>query len=577
MWLLTLLITLHLAASVDAAGGPENVFVVVNSRDRLSKTIANHFCDLRKIPDCNVYELDWPGSDESTTVDTFRTAILDPIFAELDRRKLTTQIDYIVYSSGFPYAVDFTTDFPGQELTIYVGSKGSLTGLTYLCQLVRTKDIGYARFDAASNYYATYSTVPAATRAMRSRYRWSRSGHRTLQFGSQYYLSTMLGYTSGRGNSVDEIVRYLRRSAAADGTHPSGTIYFLRNGDIRSVTREVGFPVAQQRLEELGVKAELLDNSTPPQNGILPISKSDVMGAVVGYANFNWEQSASRILPGAICEHLTSFGGILKVGAGQTPLSEFLRYGAAGTSGTVIEPLAMQSKFPHPTIHCHYAGGCSLAEAFYLSVACPYQLLIVGDPLCRPWANIPAVGVQGVKDGEKVRGKISIVPSVRGAVSVSDFWLFVDGRESGSCGPGGKIEVDTTKLADGHHELRIVGIENSPVESQGRRVLSCWVDNKKRKIDCQVSPGNDIPASQHMSLHVNAPTAKEVVVYHRRRPIAKMAQSEGNLLIDPSELGTGPVTLTVIAKSDQGMTNAWFAPPIRIQIRPVPAAGPVGL
>ena len=40
-------------------------------------------------------------------------------------------------------------------------------------------------------------------------------------------------------------------------------------------------------------------------------------------------------------------------------------------------------------IQVHYARGCSLAEAFYQSVYAPYQLMIVGDPLCRPWANIP--------------------------------------------------------------------------------------------------------------------------------------------------------------------------------------------
>ena len=77
--------------------------------------------------------------------------------------------------------------------------------------------------------------------------------------------------------------------------------------------------------------------------------------------------------------------------SGQTPLSEFLRYGAAGASGTVIEPYAIPEKFPSPQIHVHYARGCTLAEAYYQSVHGPAQFLIVGDPLCRPWATIPVV------------------------------------------------------------------------------------------------------------------------------------------------------------------------------------------
>ena len=57
----------------------------------------------------------------------------------------------------------------------------------------------------------------------------------------------------------------------------------------------------------------------------------------------------------------------------------------------MIEPYSIQAKFPHPGIHVHYCRGASLAEAFYQSVNAPYQLLVVGDPLCQPWATIPQV------------------------------------------------------------------------------------------------------------------------------------------------------------------------------------------
>ena len=36
-------------------------------------------------------------------------------------------------------------------------------------------------------------------------------------------------------------------------------------------------------------------------------------------------------------------------------------------------------------LFAYYAAGMSLAESFYLAVESPYQLLIVGDPLCRPY------------------------------------------------------------------------------------------------------------------------------------------------------------------------------------------------
>ena len=89
-------------------------------------------------------------------------------------------------------------------------------------------------------------------------------------------------------------------------------------------------------------------------------------------------------------------------GAGQTPLSEFLRFGAAGASGTVTEPYSPSpTKFPSPMIQVHYARGCTLAEAFYQSVSGPYQLLD------RRRSALPALGRDsaGLGDGRQGGGR----------------------------------------------------------------------------------------------------------------------------------------------------------------------------
>lgn len=198
--------------------------------------------------------------------------------------------------------------------------------------------------------------------------------------GESYLLSTVLGVTRGRGNTVDEVIANLTRSVKADGTRPTGTIYLMTNSNVRSTTRHRLFKSVATTLKKLGVKAEVV-------KGTIPIKKSDVAGAVIGTASFDWKKSESQILPGAICEHLTSYGGVLRKNAGQTPLTDLIRHGAAGASGTVAEPYAIAAKFPSPFIHVHYFRGASMVEAFYQSVSGPYQLLIVGDPLCRPWSK----------------------------------------------------------------------------------------------------------------------------------------------------------------------------------------------
>jgi uncharacterized protein (TIGR03790 family) len=240
-----------------------------------------------------------------------------------------------------------------------------------------------AKFKAVLKKMAANTVVVSPSLPFSQNLLFARDGSISQTDGESYLLSTVLGITRGRGNSVEEVVSNLRRSAKADGSAPAGTIYLMTNRNVRSTTRDGLFNSVAAQLETLGVKAEIV-------NGTIPIKKADVAGAVIGTASFDWKKSESKILPGAICEHLTSFGGIMRKNAGQTPFTELIRYGAAGSSGTVAEPFAIAAKFPSPFIHVHYAQGACLAEAFYQSVSGPYQLLIVGDPLCRPWKPKPS-------------------------------------------------------------------------------------------------------------------------------------------------------------------------------------------
>ena len=126
-----------------AGGGPENVLLVVNSADSDSLTIANHYIQLRQIPASNVMYLNWRGSPAKTDINTFRDKILMPLLGEMDTRKISAQIDYVVYSSGFPWAIDFLSDVPQalrNDAQLQNNHEASLSGLTYLMVPVVTKD-----------------------------------------------------------------------------------------------------------------------------------------------------------------------------------------------------------------------------------------------------------------------------------------------------------------------------------------------------------------------------------------------------------------------------------------------------
>ena len=546
-------------STCHAGGGPENLFLLVNENSATSKTIANYYVELRQLPPSHVLYLNWSGSVESTDIETFRQQILQPALESIRGRGLGEQIDYLVYSSDFPWVVDLQKDFGEQKLPAQLAPAASLTGVTYLWQLVAAHNqnvIGLRN----NNYVQRISGEKKTTQShgFRSWYGWSDQGQPLEAGGAGYLLSTMLAVTSGRGNTLPEVISYLSRSAEADGTKPRGTIYYMRNGDVRSTTRQPGFEPAVAELKDLGVLAEILE-------GKLPNDRNDVAGLMAGSADFDWPASGSKIKPGALCEHLTSFGGVLRANAGQTPLTEFLRYGAAGATGTITEPYAIQDKFPLPSVQVHYARGCTLAEACYQSVSGPYQLLVVGDPLCRPWADIPTIVVDGVAQGDMLKGKLELLPQVRSktGVRVDRFELFVDGHRKAQVVAGQKLELDTTSLVDGYHELRIVAIAAGPIATQGRLIVPVVVANLGKQVELTGPIGSEIGPAEKFSVQVKAPGATAVAIMHCGRAVGRLASDAGAIEIDAAKLGSGPVTLSAVAIGGQAVQSA----PITVKIK----------
>ena len=348
-----------------------NVLLVINPRSPASLSIANHYIQLRRIPACNLFFLPWDPKADTTDIGTFRQQILFPILRTIQDRNLTNQIDYIIYSCDFPWGISVNSDLekPTEELLREGAalkamsdrnSEGkpdqakpptkanllqlytpiaSLNGLTYLWEPVAAENPMY--LSMCSNNYLRHpierDVAPAI--GFRGTRRYDQQGEAVATSGRRYFLSMMLGVTAGRGNTPDEVIDYLRRSATADGTHPKGTIYYVENDDIRSKVRQQHFPAAVRDLRRLGVAAEILQ-------GTVPLNKRDVQGVMMGTAGFDWKASGSNILAGAICEHFTSFGGVMTRDSVQTPLTEFLRYGAAGSSGASRNRLPFHGSFP---------------------------------------------------------------------------------------------------------------------------------------------------------------------------------------------------------------------------------------
>ena len=573
--LLLVMIVAVIPPPARAGGGPENVLLVVNANSPASIEVANAWIALRHIPPINVLMLPWEGSRESIPIGTFREDLLRPILQAIDGRRLSSQIDQIVYSTDFPWRIDFKDELPAELVGRDNLPSASLTGLTMQYSAIMTRQPTYLQV-GSNRYWRPLSDegVPRGTQGFRSWYGWGPSGEVLEAGGPRYLLATMLGVTDGEANTVAEVVSALASAATADGTRPVGTIYLAVNNDVRSTTRSRDFAAIIQELARYGVQGEMFE-------GTLPVRKKDVAGLMTGTPKFSWDSCASTILPGAICENLTSFGGIFAK-TGQTNLSEFIRAGAAGSSGTVIEPFALQEKFPHPAMHVHYVRGACLAEAFYQSISAPYQLLVVGDPLCQPWAVIPRISATIASDdsiletGRVLAGKVRIEPTGLlpkdapptpdgKAAHVDRFEFFVDGVRHGQCAEGETQELDTAELADGHHELRVVGISSSSVETQGRLIAHFTAANHGRTLALGVSPER-VRSNGTVRMSVAGKGLEGVTLFCNGRVVGRTTGAESTVEVPADVLGVGKVTIRATGRAGFGIANTVNAEPVTIEV-----------
>lgn len=168
-----------------------------------------------------------------------------------------------------------------------------------------------------------------------------------------------------------------RGTASGFKLHPAGAYYLITSQAARNARAHLYPPnarIAGKQLLTRTLRADHLDGA------------EDVMIYQTGMARVE-RLDTVRFLPGALADHLTSFGGDL-LGKDQMSSLRWLEAGATASYGTVSEPCNHWQKFPHPTLLLkHYTGGATAIEAYWRSVAWPAQGVFIGEPLAAPYSR----------------------------------------------------------------------------------------------------------------------------------------------------------------------------------------------
>lgn len=186
--------------------------------------------------------------------------------------------------------------------------------------------------------------------------------------------------------SVSGARALIDRGAAADGSLGlrgalPAEAWYLSTRDAARNVRAPLFPPAGL-LRSISVQVEVAVGDLPPPG------RSRVLLVQTGVAQLGASVDTIAWAPGALADHLTSFGGVLDGSHGQSQATAWIDAGATASHGTVSEPCNHPQKFPHPQLLLlHYLQGASAVEAYWKSVAWPQQSLFVGDPLAAPFGR----------------------------------------------------------------------------------------------------------------------------------------------------------------------------------------------
>ncbi|GAB7125832.1 TIGR03790 family protein [Silvimonas sp. JCM 19000] len=313
--------------------GADDLAVVINRNDPYSQEIGAYYAKAHEIPPENVIEIDLPVKAEISAAE------LEKARTQLNNR-LGHNIEALALAWTQPWRVSC------QSIT----SAFTLGLAPNVCQ-------NSCAPTPPSPYFNSPSVRP-----------WQEVGLRP---------SMLLA-----ADNIAQARAMIDRGVSAWGTQPRANAWFVQTTDkVRSV-RAALFPrdqyVGALKLTVHRLQAESIRN------------QKDVMLYETGRVSVD-DLDTVGFLPGALADHLTSFGGVITGQNSQMSILRWIDAGATASYGTVSEPCSHPQKFPHPQVLlAHYAAGATAVEAYWKSVAWPAQGLFVGDPLAAPYRRLSA-------------------------------------------------------------------------------------------------------------------------------------------------------------------------------------------
>lgn len=344
------LLLLLAACAPWAGGGPQDVLILANARSQESLEIANAYRRARGIPYRNLLTL---STSTAFTIgpDIYINEIEAPVRAYLREQGLEEEITTLVLTRGLPHLVNVDS---GRSVAMLLATLGAPTRPSRWWSPIPNP----------------YLDMPVAF------------SHRPDALKGMYLVTSLNGY------HAHDALRLVSAALAAEGMAPEGP-FVLQTGPALTEAR---LRLAQRVLATRNMPAKVL--------ATLPAGHDPLMGYVSEGAFSGVTRDALAGLtfrPGAIVDLAQPHGASERnfddtATPVNLPAGALVAADASGVSA-IVAGAAPLGPF-HPTWFDRYLAGYSLGESYYAAFAAlGNQHLLLGDPLCAPYAQRPMVTI----------------------------------------------------------------------------------------------------------------------------------------------------------------------------------------
>jgi MYXO-CTERM domain-containing protein len=472
--------------------GPESVVVVANSALTGSVALAEAYMAARQVPARQLCALELPDRPD-ITLDEVRTLVLAPLEACLTAAGVLDRIEAVLLVRGVPLRV-----------SIPVGAETKLVSLAAAVGLWHTElNDGNPLLGEPPGNPADCGGTPCYAAAWSNPFRrgafdagWSADSGRVLW---RPLLVTML-----HGRSFADATRLIDSAVEAErlGGAP-GEFVFMDGADPARAALDSTYDAAMTALLDRGFTLV----SRGPFNADL--TGHHLAAFFTGGATLGMTIEGNTYAPGSLVDNLTSYGAVPvnfeRTGESQVSIARWVALGVAGVHGTTDEPL--NNVFPSRLLIVDYVDGSTLAEAFHRRLPYVYwHNLVLGDPMCAPYAPRPVVALTGAVAGETIAGSRRVTAHATDSTTcgVARMRLFVDGIEAAAA-DGDTVEACVAVPAGDDIQLLAVAQLADDGTPQGQYRPKGWTELRVRGVagpsDC---PGADADADADSSGEADA-------------------------------------------------------------------------